>query len=85
MVRLETIFAAEDSLTPEFAAKLSECAEKFESDIRIECEDKKLSINSLICILALGLYRGVKVNVFAEGKDEEEAAAKIQQVLQGKA
>lgn len=82
MVKLETIFAAVDSLTPEFAAKLADHTAHFKSDVSLECGDKRLRLDSLICILALGLYRGVKVTVIAEGEDETEAAEEIQKVLE---
>lgn len=84
MIKLETIFEAADGLTPEFAAKLSTHAARFESDISVECGDKCLSLDSLICILSLELYRGVKVGVLADGSDEAEAAELICKVLEGK-
>ncbi len=84
MVKLETTFAAVDSLTPEFAAKLADHTARFESDIYLACGDKQLSLDSLICILALDLHRDVRVTVVAEGSDEEAAAAEIIKVLEGK-
>lgn len=82
MVRLDAIFAAE-SLTPEFAAKLSECAAKYAAEVSLDCGGKQLRLDSLICILSMDLYRGVKVRVIAEGEDEEVAAQAIVAVLQG--
>lgn len=83
MVKLETVFAAEDSLTPEFAAKLADHAARFQSRVLLGCADKLLSLDSLICILALELYRGVNVSVVAEGSDEQAAAAEIVKVING--
>lgn len=84
MVRLETTFAAADSLTPEFAAKLADHTAHYRADISLECGDKRLRLDSLICILALELYRGVKVAVITEGDDEQTAAEEILEVLEGK-
>ena len=70
MVRLDTVFRAGESITPEFAAKLAECAERYRAEISLECGGRKMQIDSLICILALDLYRGVPVRVVAEGEDE---------------
>lgn len=84
MVRVETIFTAADSLTPQFAAKLADHTARFSSDVFLECGNKRLSLDSLICILALDLYRGVKVAVIAKGSDEEAAVADIQNLLEGK-
>lgn len=85
MVKLETIFAAADSLTPEFAAKLADYTARFQSDVFLSCGDKQLSLDSLICILALELHRGVKVAVVAEGEDEQQAAEEIKRVIEGAA
>ena len=85
MVKLETIFAAEDSLTPEFAAKLADHTARFQSDVSLDCAGKQLRLDSLICILALELHRGVKVTVVADGADETQAAEEIRRVLEGAA
>lgn len=83
MVKLETVFAAADTLSPEFAAKLADYAARFQSDIFLGCGEKLLSLDSLICILALELHRGVPVSVVAEGEDEQTAAEEIIKVLVG--
>jgi len=83
MIKLDTVFEAADGLTPEFAAKLSTYAARFESDISVECGEKCLNLDSLICILSLELYRGVKVSILADGSDEAAAAEEIRKVLQG--
>lgn len=84
MVKLETIFAAADMLTPEFAAKLADHAARFQSNIYLGCGEKLLSLDSLICILAMELFRGVQVSVVAEGEDEQAAAEEIIKVLEGR-
>ena len=84
MVKLDTIFTAADTLTPEFAAKLADHTARFASNVALGCGDKLLNLDSLICILALDLYRGVKVVIVAEGEDEETAAEAIKVLLEGK-
>ena len=83
MVKVETVFNAADTLTPEFAAKLSDCAAKFQSVVSLYCGGKQLQLDSLICILALELYRGVKVAIVAEGSDEDAAAEAIRRIIAG--
>lgn len=83
MVKVETVFNAEDTLTPEFAAKLSDCAAKFQSVVSLDCGGKQLQLDSLICILALELYRGVKVAIIAEGSDADAAAEAIRRIIAG--
>ena len=83
MVKIKTIFQAEDILTPEFAAKLVDHTTHFDSRLFLECEDKRLMMDSLICILALDMRRGVELAVIAEGADEQSAAEDICKVLEG--
>lgn len=84
MVKLQTTFEAADTLAPEFAAMLADHAARFQSNIYLGCGEKLLSLDSLICILALELHRGVSVEVVAEGADERAAAEDIIMVLEGK-
>ena len=55
MVKVETVFNAADTITPEFAAKISDCAAKFQAVVSLDCGGKQLQLDSLICILALEL------------------------------
>lgn len=83
MIKLDTVFQAADRLTPEFAAKLSNHAARYDSFLSVEYDGKCLNLDSLICILSMNLRRGVKVTVVAEGGDEKTAAEEICKVLQG--
>lgn len=83
MVKVETVFNAADTITPEFAAKISDCAAKFQAVVSLDCGGKQLRLDSLICILALELYRGVKVAIVAEGSDEDAAAEAIRRIIAG--
>ena len=84
MVKVETVFNAADTITPEFAAKISDCAAKFQAVVSLDCGGKQLQLDSLICILALELYRGVKVAIIAEGEDAEAAAEAVRRIIAGK-
>lgn len=83
MVKVETVFNAADTITPEFAAKISDCAAKFQAVVSLDCGGKQLQLDSLICILALELYRGVKVAIIAEGEDAEAAAEAVRRIIAG--
>ena len=83
MVKVETVFNAAYTITPEFAAKISDCAAKFQAVVSLDCGGKQLQLDSLICILALELYRGVKVAIVAEGSDEDAAAEAIRRIIAG--
>ncbi|MCQ2437995.1 MAG: HPr family phosphocarrier protein [Clostridia bacterium] len=83
MTKIETAFTADIDMTPQFAAKLSEAAMQYDAGISLICKDKQLTLDSLICILSLDLYKNVPVTVVADGKDEEAAAKAIAAILEG--
>lgn len=62
-------------------AELVQTACKFDSHIEIECDGKYINAKSLMGIMAFGLRKGMKVNISAEGSDEESAVDSIKQFL----
>lgn len=55
------------------AANFVQVAGKFESQILIECENKKINAKSIMGVLSLGIKQGEEVYVIANGKDEADA------------
>ncbi len=59
-------------------------ASKFESSIYVEYENKKVNAKSIMGMMTLGLAAGEAVMVSAEGNDEEDAIASIEEYLSNK-
>lgn len=58
-------------------------AKTFESQIELENEDgKKVKGTSLLKILSLGIKKGSKITVHAEGTDENDAVDKLTHLLE---
>jgi len=83
MTRVNTVFTAAEGMSPEYAARLSDLAARYRAEVSIDCGGKVLRLDSLICILSMELYRGVKVSVIAEGEEAEEAAKAVVGLLEG--
>lgn len=83
MLKMETVFGAANSVTPDFAVLLAQRASKFEAPVYLEWGNAQLSVDSLIGILALDLRKGMKLVVSADGADEAEAAECICAMLRG--
>lgn len=45
----------------------------YKSNILIEKDDRKVNAKSLLGVLSLGIAQGMKVNLIADGQDEEAA------------
>ena len=64
------------------AAMFTQVAGHFESQILIECENKKSNGKSIMGILSLGIPEGGKITVVANGKDEQEAISALEQLAE---
>ena len=65
-------------------AVLVQIASQHESTVYIETAGRKVNAKSIMGMMSLGLNSGEKVNVIADGKDEEAAVSDIEKFLSGK-
>ena len=83
MLKNETVFGACPVITPDFAARLAQCASQYASEVYLERGSVRLCVDSLIGILALNLRQGTKVLVVTEGSDEHQAMEGVCALLRG--
>ena len=62
-------------------AYLVQCAGQFKSDVRIEEDEKNINAKSIMGMMSLALLNGEEILVDAEGADEAEAVAAIEEFL----
>jgi phosphotransferase system HPr (HPr) family protein len=70
-----------DGLRASRAAMFVQVAGRFSSQILVEKGNKKINAKSIMGVLSLGVKQGEKIYVFANGKDEEEAIAAIEKLV----
>lgn len=63
------------------ATILVQTATKFDSDIELEYNSKKVNLKSIMGVMSLGVGKGAEVTIYADGKDEEEAIESISETL----
>lgn len=63
------------------ATILVQTATKFESDIELEYNNKKVNLKSIMGVMSLGVGKGAEVTIYTDGKDEEEAIEAISETL----
>ncbi|MCR2820911.1 phosphocarrier protein HPr [Lederbergia panacisoli] len=64
------------------ATMLVQTASRFSSDIQLEYKDKKVNLKSIMGVMSLGIGKGVNITISADGNDEEEAMAGIQELFE---
>ena len=62
-------------------AHLVQEASQYASQVYIEIDNKKINAKSIMVMMSLRLQKGENITVVAEGKDEAEAAAGVENFL----
>ena len=62
-------------------AELVQVACKFDSDITLESDNRRINAKSIMGIMAFNPSKGMKVNIVAEGDDEKEALVAMEKFL----
>lgn len=63
------------------ATILVQTATKFDSDIELEYNSKKVNLKSIMGVMSLGVGKGAEVTIYADGKDDAEAIEAISETL----
>ena len=62
-------------------AELVQVACKFDSEITLESDNRKINAKSIMGIMAFNPTRGMTVNIVADGSDEQEALVAMEKFL----
>ena len=63
------------------ATMLVQTASKFDSDIQLEYNSKKVNLKSIMGVMSLGVGKDAEITIYVDGSDEEEAIDAITEVL----
>ena len=56
-------------------------ANEFQSSIWMEVEERRINAKSLLGVLSMGIIKGTRVLIIAEGSDEQEAVKVLSEML----
>ena len=62
-------------------AELVQVACRFDSDIILESDNRRINAKSIMGIMAFNPTRGMTVNIVADGSDEQEALVAMEKFL----
>jgi len=82
MVKLEATFRAAEGITPDLAAEIIQKASEFKATTELEMGSVRVVLGSLIGILSLELRQGTRVQIIADGQDEQSAAECIRELIE---
>ncbi len=70
-----------EGLKSRVAALFVQVASRYDSQILIECENKKVNAKSIMGVLSLGIKKGESIYVLANGKDERAALQALEDLV----
>ncbi len=62
-------------------AELVQMACRFDSDITLESDNRRINAKSIMGIMAFNLSKGMSVNIVVNGSDEQEALVAMEKFL----
>jgi phosphocarrier protein HPr len=66
------------------AAKLVQCASRFESELTLALNGKEVNGKSIMGVMMLAAGRGTEVEVIAQGSDEAQALDEVSSLIQNR-
>lgn len=84
MIQKSVQINLEGGLEARPVAMLVQVASQYDSQVYIESANKKVNAKSIMGMMGLGLNQGESVTVIADGADEADAVAGIENFLNGR-
>ena len=81
MYMQQSIVKCESGLYNRQATFFIQRANDFKSSIWIEVEERRINAKSLLGVLSMGITKGTRISLIAEGPDEEEAVNTLTEML----
>lgn len=78
----EIVVRCESGLHNKQATYFVQKANEFDCSIWVEADNRKMNAKSLLGIMSLSIETGATVTLIASGKDQEEAVAALETLLQ---
>ncbi len=57
-------------------------ANEYKSSIWVEKDERRVNAKSLLGVLSLGIVKGTKISIIADGSDEEEAVKTLIELIE---
>jgi len=84
MPSIDIVISNKLGLHARAAAKLTQVAGRFQSEVYIARADQRVNAKSIMGVMMLAAGLGITVTVDAEGEDAQEALDAIQQLFENK-
>lgn len=81
MIEKQFTVISETGIHARPATLLVQTASRYSSDIQLTYKDKKVNLKSIMGVMSLGIGKDATITISADGNDEAEAMAGIEELL----
>ena len=81
---IKRTITATASMEARLAALFVQTASKFQSDIYVNIDEKKVNAKSIMGMISIGILEGQQLTIMADGGDAEAAIAELHGFFMGK-
>ncbi|MDR2660570.1 MAG: phosphocarrier protein HPr [Lactobacillaceae bacterium] len=81
MVSKEYTIIAESGIHARPATMLVKKATEFDSKVTLKYNDKEVNLKSIMGVMSLGAGQNAKIEIVADGSDEQEALSGLEETL----
>lgn len=81
MYMQQSVVKCESGLHNKQATFFIQKANEFQSSIWMEVEERRINAKSLLGVLSMGITKGTRVSIIAEGSDEQDAVNVLSEML----
>ena len=82
MVSKEVVISNQVGLHARPATFFIQKANEYKCSIWVEKEDRRVNAKSLLGVLSLGIVKGTKITLIADGADEKDAVAALVELVE---
>ncbi len=81
MVEKTYTITSNEGLHARPSSQLVTAVSQFTADVKLQYNDKKVNLKSIMGVMSLGIASGSTVVVIADGEDEDDVLLKVDQVM----
>ena len=85
MVEKQVTVQLKSGLQARQAALFVQEANRYNSDVYLEKDQKKVNAKSIMGIMSLAISKGTEVKIFADGTDENKAVEALSEIIEKEA
>lgn len=83
MIEKNYNITSDEGLHARPASRLVQTVTPFASEVKLQFNGKQVNMKSIMGVMSLGISKGKEIKIIADGKDEEQLMAAVDELIVG--